>query len=1177
MSLAFALTMARTLATESVFQHQDARLAVRDTSSYCIYRLAFVRRSSEAFELSNYIADRRRRAKNKPWPSKIDIQTSITTQSLIPSKQLLYLLWCQSIQTVLMSSNKSSARSAGSPAGFLLANSSKKILHGTDLRSTSNPAGPVRNKSSTAAASVLDKPPGAKTNKPFNGPSNLKQSTISGLDAGKQPVQSRPSNSSSQPTKSGDRRAWSAISATPPRNSRTATSVAVSASKTSSPMGNRAGCDGKHDNLVSSPSKSVGKQARPRKTPKLATSPGKDATAKPGDDDLTMIDASPVDSSPKEDTTDQPDGALNCSDVEMKEKEDEDGKAASMDGTRKNVPAPQPPVVPTGVRFGENQFLDFETTSTPSGFTVTPMKQVRPTDSASQTAGPFEFDVSKDFDMGDHLFSVENLPNAEEVNIPSLQLGTKPLSSSEHGRFVSLRIVIPDNLAEGVSKQNYDNTVKKYVCEEIRDVLRALQVLDPTARFLHVYKDYTGPDSPYDDPNVVITWTVASNVLGFPGNPWVMRYPSKASKTKKSNGKRRGLKGKKRSTKENKNKGESTSATDDGESALPRPRALWITMRLKSKTEEEYLLTSVRSELTGDTGIFDKPCQELRTITEFAIIMAHHSLCLIAIKRILIECLLKQEEAMFTQQGINRKYFSQTRDADSGTIIHVQQPSPAIALRRREPPQIGRKKKATSDSDDHTASIILLDMSSSSLVRFRPVIAQLQANLAFQKQIGHKIDFLDVGPRLPKADNLKEVTTWKRRIDVNNGFNFMYDYKIIRGLCNPYSKVRVKMADKSQRSPIRTVNICRALTEYLVPWRNANGSLDRVPHLACQVCPILNSQNSDYGSTTIVYSGSSVERQIIFANLAATPIPWFYAFFTEELGYHSDMVCALLRRSFPGSENEIALADEDVTWNSESMTVTTVANMRQAQSLQEDMDEGLHLPISELIRSRQEVDAGTTRAQMFAGKGFRPEAELPSNQQGDDDAISYGTGVSHAASTVNSETTYSFNDNRRHKYAQNKLELAKSKATLADKDRQIADLMKRMEQMQQTQSDQRTAPSDDIDMESELPLESDLSDDDGVDSHQYGDASSSSASNSDESSSGVSHDDESLSTDDDVNFNDESSCESVTYLSTKQRQHSDSEESSDADEYEQISNSRRDKEPDSDSSSDDGSESHALK
>ena len=93
--------MALMPATDFAFRHQDARLTVEDTTPYCLYRFPLGWRSSEAFELSNYIADNRRRSRKRLWPLKIISITSISPQ-LIPKNQLLFLLWCKSSQTVSM-------------------------------------------------------------------------------------------------------------------------------------------------------------------------------------------------------------------------------------------------------------------------------------------------------------------------------------------------------------------------------------------------------------------------------------------------------------------------------------------------------------------------------------------------------------------------------------------------------------------------------------------------------------------------------------------------------------------------------------------------------------------------------------------------------------------------------------------------------------------------------------------------------------------------------------------------------------------------------------------------------------------------------------------------------------------------------------------------------------------
>ena len=62
---------------------------------YCFYRLAWVLRSMYNFELRNYVADSRRRAKLKKSEFPPAYLPCPTTQ-LMPIQQLLYLLWSQS-------------------------------------------------------------------------------------------------------------------------------------------------------------------------------------------------------------------------------------------------------------------------------------------------------------------------------------------------------------------------------------------------------------------------------------------------------------------------------------------------------------------------------------------------------------------------------------------------------------------------------------------------------------------------------------------------------------------------------------------------------------------------------------------------------------------------------------------------------------------------------------------------------------------------------------------------------------------------------------------------------------------------------------------------------------------------------------------------------------------------
>ncbi len=90
-------------AMKPVFQHQDTQLTVAIPTPNRLYCFVLARRSSYDFELSNYIADSRRRAKFKICLVQLKSKQPITSQ-LIPTEQLLFLLWCKSSKTVIISS-----------------------------------------------------------------------------------------------------------------------------------------------------------------------------------------------------------------------------------------------------------------------------------------------------------------------------------------------------------------------------------------------------------------------------------------------------------------------------------------------------------------------------------------------------------------------------------------------------------------------------------------------------------------------------------------------------------------------------------------------------------------------------------------------------------------------------------------------------------------------------------------------------------------------------------------------------------------------------------------------------------------------------------------------------------------------------------------------------------------
>ena len=137
--------------TDSVFQLQDAQLMVEAKAFYRLYRFVLVRRSSWNFKSSNYVADSRRRSKLKFLPSKSKHQISIISQ-LIPTEQLLFLLWCKSSKTVIMPSGHSPQRNTGSTNTSRIAASSNRILKGADLASRP-PHGKTSTKSKSPAPS----------------------------------------------------------------------------------------------------------------------------------------------------------------------------------------------------------------------------------------------------------------------------------------------------------------------------------------------------------------------------------------------------------------------------------------------------------------------------------------------------------------------------------------------------------------------------------------------------------------------------------------------------------------------------------------------------------------------------------------------------------------------------------------------------------------------------------------------------------------------------------------------------------------------------------------------------------------------------------------------------------------------------------------------------------------
>jgi hypothetical protein len=102
-----------------------------------------------------------------------------------------------------------------------------------------------------------------------------------------------------------------------------------------------------------------------------------------------------------------------------------------------------------------------------------------------------------------------------------------------------------------------------------------------------------------------------------------------------------------------------------------------------------------------------------------------------------------------------------------------------------------------------------------------------------------------------------------------------------------------------------------------------------------------------------------------------------------------------------------------------------------------------------------------------------PEVEIATDRP-NNDALSYGTGVSHDASTANSEQTYSFNENRMKKHAESKLNLATSTTTIASQSRKMDEQNRLIEQLQKRVQAMQSDKSNDIDTNSASSREVDV-------------------------------------------------------------------------------------------------------
>lgn len=860
--------------------------------------------------------------------------------------------------------------------------------------------------------------------------------------------------------------------------------------------------------VASDPTSSPGdKQHRPSKTAKtgaVKTTLGDDVNAPSSD--VNMSESVPAVSDGKPSPVPRTGGDK---DKTRDPEEVDDCPMDDLDSAVK-VDSPSPDVFPApgkhevdektddaGVRFGKDELHSYNASSAPSGSNVTPEKEDgntnnKPSSSASASASQKgnDFDVTVDDDA---VFTVSNIA-PDDANTVRLALGCKPKSRHPMGLFVTLRLRL--ETPKNVHRSKHPAEYRAYVCSGVSQILKALQSIDKSAAFLHVYSDHDGIAPAFDDPEKTLSWTELTQTYGHASNQWIFHrssFKSEQGGKGKSMSKHQRRK-KRKAAKRNAEKSAKRDATADDDVGqegtyddYDGPGNLWLTLRLTTELSEDYVLNNARSALDDDKGIYIKNCQELHTRAEYALIMIHKSLCLTAVTKVLIEALQVQEQSMFKYQGLNRKFLREEVDESTGEVVLSQDPMPPLTLRWSQPPPLksskqGGKQHVISAEDRQLGSIVLLEASPDALVRLSTIIAQLRGNDAFQMLLGHKASFLDIGTRLPSFDNLSEMSTWKTNVQCNRGFNIMYDSITIPGLNNPYVNLKIQLSDPSQRSTRRSTNLRRVLTSTLVPstWN------DSVAHLACQVCPVLNSRNGAYGSTTIVYSGASPERQLIFANMAAHPVTWFYGFLTKECGYHPDMVHSLLKRSFTDSAHDIIMADEEGDWDSESWTVSTAVTRTQSQHLEQNLAENLHLDVSELLKTRRAVDESAARAALFRHKGMHPDSDVRTGHQTNDE-YSRGTGVQYDASTVHSEQTNTFNENRQKKYAAAKLKLAENTAEMATKDRKIEDQEKLIAKLLQ-----RFGKLDENDILSDSESEESDSADDDDDNEQSDDDTSTS-------------------------------------------------------------------------------------
>jgi hypothetical protein len=82
-------------------------------------------------------------------------------------------------------------------------------------------------------------------------------------------------------------------------------------------------------------------------------------------------------------------------------------------------------------------------------------------------------------------------------------------------------------------RSKYPAEYRAYVCLGVSQILRALQSIDKSAAFLHVYSEHEGIAPAYDDPEKILSWTELSQTQthGHVSNPWIVNRSSSKSTT----------------------------------------------------------------------------------------------------------------------------------------------------------------------------------------------------------------------------------------------------------------------------------------------------------------------------------------------------------------------------------------------------------------------------------------------------------------------------------------------------------------------------------------------------------------------------------------------------------------------------------------------------------------------